>query len=116
AIEERLVGSETREALVERVSNLDSGPVVAPRRGKKRRTRKVKVETPPPDTKDIDWGALVPRVIGAEVGPLSGVVPAQETHGEVELPTRDKPREGLEALMDTEKRQKIFSTDTGLEP
>ena len=118
AIEEWLVGSETRESVVERTANLDSGPVApTKRKGKgKRRSKKMKAVTPTPDTKDIDWGALVPRVIGAEVGPLSGVVPAQQTAGEVELPTRDKPREGLEALMDTDKRQRIFPTDIGLEP
>src|ERR1051325_6554482 len=26
----------------------------------------------------IDWGALVPRIVGAEVGPLAGVVPASQ--------------------------------------
>jgi hypothetical protein len=122
AIEEWLVGSETRDAVVERTSTLDTGPVASAqpkRKGKgkgKRRSKKMKAATPTPDSKDIDWGALVPRVIGAEVGPLSGVVPAQETHGEVELPSRGAPREGLEALMDTDKRQKIFPTDIGLEP
>jgi hypothetical protein len=117
AIEEWLVGNETRDAVVERTANIDSGPVTSKkRRGKKRRSKqKVQVTAPLPETKDIDWGALVPRVIGAEVGPLSGVVPAQETHGEVELPTRSAPREGLES-MDTDKRQRIFPTDIGLEP
>ncbi|HEU4613350.1 MAG TPA: DUF4388 domain-containing protein [Kofleriaceae bacterium] len=118
AIEEWLVGSETRDAVVERTAALDSGPVKTPRKGKgKRRNKRMKALTPQPDAKiEIDWGALVPRVIGAEVGQLSGVVPAQETHGEVELPTRDRPREGLEALMDTGKRQRIFPTDIGIEP
>jgi hypothetical protein len=122
AIEEWLVGSETREAVVERTQGLDSGPVKATpsrkkRRGK-RRSKRIKPQPTPSERKtgDIDWGALVPRVIGAEVGPLSGVVPAHEAHGEVELPTRDKPREGLEALMDTQKRQRIFPTEIGLEP
>ena len=59
---------------------------------------------------EIDWGALVPRVVGAEVGPLSGVVPPR-TAGEIELPTRDEPREKLEALMDTDKRERIFPTE-----
>lgn len=127
AIEEWLVGNETRDAVVERTQALDSGPVRAAtpapsrktkRRGGKRRSKKLKAAAVPSDMKGgpIDWGALVPRVIGAEVGPLSGVVPAHAAHGEVELPTRDKPREGLEALMDTQKRQRIFPTDVGLEP
>jgi hypothetical protein len=122
AIEEWLVGSETREAVVERTQALDSGPVKAtpPRKKQrgKRRGKRAKTQPTPSELKtgDIDWGALVPRVIGAEVGPLSGVVPAHEAHGEVELPTRDAPREGLEALMDTQKRDRIFPTDIGIEP
>ena len=122
AIEEWLVGNETRDAVVERTAALDTGPVKTPRKEKtkgkgKRRHKRMKALNPQPEAKaEIDWGALVPRVIGAEVGSLSGVVPAQETHGEVELPTRDRPREGLEALMDTDKRHRIFPTDIGLEP
>lgn len=38
---------------------------------------------PAPDTQAIDWGKLVPRVIGAEVGPLAGVVPAAHVSGEI---------------------------------
>lgn len=120
AIEEWLVGTESRDAVAERIATLDSGPVKAPpkRKHKRKRRAKKKDSTPPTDLKsaDIDWGALVPRELGAELGPLSGVVPAYEAHGEVVLPTRDKPREGLEALMDTAKRQRIFPTDIGLEP
>jgi hypothetical protein len=116
AIEEWLVGSETRDAVVERTSSLDiTAPV--PRESKKQRKRRAKAPSAPsPAPKEIDWGALVPRVIGAEVGPLSGVVPAAAAHGEIELPTRDKPREGLEALMDTDKRDRIFPTEIGVEP
>jgi hypothetical protein len=118
AIEEWLVGDETRDAVVERTSQLDiTAPV--PRQGKKKK-RKKRVRTPPAGTpkakSDIDWGALVPRTIGAEVGPLSGVVPAEAKHGEIELPTRDKPRERLEALMDTDRRDRIFPTEVGVEP
>ena len=122
AIEEWLVGNETRDAVAERIASLDSGPVKAPpkktKHKRKRRGPKKRESQPPPNELkgDIDWGALVPRMIGAELGPISGVVPAYEAHGEVELPTRDKPREGLEALMDTAKRQKIFPTEIGLEP
>jgi hypothetical protein len=36
-----------------------------------------------PQSPDIDWGALVPRPIGAEVGPLAGVVPATHVSGEL---------------------------------
>ncbi|MBV8761893.1 MAG: DUF4388 domain-containing protein [Deltaproteobacteria bacterium] len=117
AIEEWLVGSETRDAVVERTAGLDATAPVPkqPKRNKKRRAK-----TPPAGVKsqkpDIDWGALVPRVIGAEVGPLAGVVPAAATAGEIEMRTREKPREGLEALMDTDKRDRIFPTEIGLEP
>jgi hypothetical protein len=116
AVEEWLVGKETREAVVERTSQIESGPAESKKK-KKRGKRAKKPKTPPVGVKaDIDWGALVPRVIGAEVGPLSGVVPASGAHGEIDVATRARPREGLEALMDTDKRTKIFPTDIGLEP
>ena len=123
AIEEWLVGSETRDAVVERTAKLDSGPVAIgggpkPKSSRKKRKKK-RANTPVavPITKaEIDWGALVPRVIGAEVGPLSGVVPAMDAHGEIETSSRDKAREGLEALMDTGKRDRIFPTEVSVEP
>jgi len=113
AIEEWLVGSETRE------STVDSGPVRTPGSGptardpglttprdpkgqkdpkdpkekssrKPRRKKKRRINTPPaspdgstPPKQEIDWGALVPRIVGAEVGPLSGVVPAAHVSGEI---------------------------------
>ena len=112
AIEEWLVG-ETREEVVERTSKLDNTtPVPKVKKRKKRRSK-----PPPPSARaEIDWGALVPRVIGAEVGPLSGVVPAQDAAGEIDIASRSAPRERLEALMDTDKRQRIFPTEIGLEP
>jgi DNA-binding response OmpR family regulator len=126
AIDEWLVGSDTREAVVERTAAIDSGPVTPStgKRGKgkgkgKRRGKqpqKAAAAAEPAAKPAIDWGALVPRSIGAEVGPLSPIIPALAAHGEVELPTRDRQREGLEALMDTDKRHKIFPTDIGLEP
>jgi hypothetical protein len=118
AIEEWLVGSETRDAVVERTAKLDTGPVSTRpkkfKKGKRRKQEAAKPVTTKPD--EIDWDALVPRVIGAEVGPLSGVVPAMDAHGEIDVATRDKAREKLEALMDTDKRQRIFPTEIGLEP
>ncbi len=65
---------------------------------------------------EIDWGSLVPRTVGAEVGPLAGVVPASKASGEITLPTRENQRERLESVMDTEKRDRFFPTDVGLEP
>ncbi|HEX4456206.1 MAG TPA: DUF4388 domain-containing protein [Kofleriaceae bacterium] len=126
AIEEWLVGSETRDAVVERTASLDTKRVAVvppPSTGKKKKARRKKprrAATPLPialpKPGEIDWGALVPRVIGGEVGPLSTVVPASGTAGEIDLVTRDADRERLEALMDTSLRAKIFPTDVGIEP
>ena len=121
AIEEWLVGNDTREAVVERTSMLDSGSSGSMRRlGSRKKRKKRRGKTPAPGvpvTKpEIDWGALVPRVIGAEVGPLSGVVPALAAKGEIEIATRSAQREKLEALMDTDKRERIFPTEIGIEP
>jgi hypothetical protein len=126
AIEEWLVGSETRDAVVERTASLDTKRVAVvppPTSGKKKKARRKKqrrAATPlpigVPKPGEIDWGALVPRVIGGEVGPLSTVVPASGTAGEIDLVTRDAERERLEALMDTTMRAKIFPTDVGVEP
>jgi hypothetical protein len=115
-IEEWLVGSETREEVAERTSKIEiSAPPPAGKSKKKR--RKKRAATPAPVGKaEIDWEALVPRVVGGEVGPLSTVVPASGAHGEIVVATRAAPREGLEALMDTGKREKIFPTEIGLEP
>lgn len=132
SIEEWLVGSD-RDAAVDRVAALaesssvstgrDSQPKLkgGRRKRKKRRanTPLAVATTPTPvagSKPEIDWGALVPRIVGAEVGPLAGVVPAAHTSGEIQLPTREAPRERLEALMDTDKRTRIFPTDIGLEP
>jgi hypothetical protein len=131
AIEEWLVGSETRDAVVERTAPIDTGPVSRggkPKfkkgKSKRKRTRtpaEIPVTSGPgpgfgAKPNEIDWGALVPRSIGAEVGSLAGVVPAMDVHGEIDVATRDKAREKLEALMDTGKRDRIFPTDIGLEP
>ncbi len=123
AIEEWLVGKDTRDSVVERTTaqQLESGPTGPVRKFSKKKRRKRRAQTPPaglPPAKkaEIDWGALVPRVIGAEVGPLSGVVPAAAASGEVEIASRKKEREGLEALMDTDKRTRIFPTEIGIEP
>ncbi len=130
AIEEWLVGSEPRDAregALERPPS-ESGPLKASRdssrietrasrRKRKKRRANTPLSTPAVQTKpDIDWGALVPRILGAEVGPLAGVVPAAHTSGEIQLATREEPRERLEALMDTGKRDRIFPRDIGLEP
>jgi hypothetical protein len=122
AIEEWLTGNESRDAIVERTSQFDSGPVSGPIGGpkKKKRRKKKRAPTPPPTAEvkaEIDWGALVPRTVGAEVGPLSGVVPAVGAAGEIVVTaSRESRREGLEALMDTDKRTRIFPTDVGVEP
>ena len=125
AIEEWLVGSETRDSVAERTAPLETGPVGRQskpkfkKKGKRKKSPSPNVPTKPigePKPTDIDWGALVPRSIGAEVGSLSGVVPAMDVHGEIDAATREKKREKLEALMDTDKRDRIFPTEIGLEP
>ena len=128
AIEEWLVGSD-RDAVIRRPDSAnESVPAAEPapkgKGGKKKRNKKRRALTPLPiattiaatSRADIDWGALVPRVVGAEVGSLSGVVPASQQSGEISLPPREQQREKLEALMDTEKREKIFPKEIGLEP
>jgi hypothetical protein len=105
AIEDWLIGADVREAVV------DSGPVAAsaakdPRSksSKKRRKKKRRTETPvavpagaAPAVKEIDWGALVPRIVGAEVGPLAGVVPAAQVAGEISQATEaSEPRASTE--------------------
>jgi len=102
AIEEWLVGSDRDPAIQRAQAAVESGPVVAAgdpspklkgtnsRRKRKKKRANTPVAVPVPVvTKgpNIDWGALVPRVIGAEVGPLSGVVPAAQQSGEINLPT-----------------------------
>ncbi len=129
AIEEWLVGSETRDAVVERTQSIDSGPAQPKKKPKGKRRSKKGASGPNAtdagaagagDANDrqtgIDWGALVPRTIGAEPGPLSQVVPALATAGEVQMKSRDVVREKLEATLDTDKRDRIFPTDIGLEP
>ena len=66
-----------------------------PRRNKKKRRADTPAALPiaSPGSNDIDWGALVPRIVGAEVGPLSGVVPASHVSGEIEAPTPAVTRE-----------------------
>ena len=122
AIEEWLVGGARADARDPAAQ--DSGPnkpadSTEPRPKTARRKRKKRsADTPPAiQTKpEIDWGALVPRIVGAEVGRLAGVVPATHASGEIVQATREAPREKLEALMDTGERERIFPRDIGLEP
>ncbi len=126
AIEEWLVGGNRDEVIAR--SAIDTGPVpkvedVRVGRSSRRKRKRHRANTPlaTPVTPvvtakaDIDWGALIPRVVGAEVGALSGVVPAAQASGEIQMPSRETPRERLEAL-DTGRRELIFPTDIGLEP
>ena len=95
AIEHWLIGAEVRAVR-------DAAPAPAPAaapsrepsanasrdRSRKRRKKRRRPGTPvalapaPAPAAEIDWGALVPRSVGAEVGPLSGVVPAAHVSGE----------------------------------
>ena len=56
---------------------------------------------------EIDWGALIPREVGAEVGTLAGVVPAAQAAGEITLPAREK----LEELTSAAQRERLFSVE-----
>ncbi len=133
SIEEWLVGNDSKDDVRVRTEVADTAPVPKldgtkpgntgkfSKAGKRRKRMERRANTPlsiPVVTKgpDIDWGSLVPRTIGAEVGPLAGVVPSANASGEIVMPTREAPREKLEALMDTGKRERIFPTDIGLEP
>ena len=133
AIEEWLVGAETKEDVVARGAVDNTVPVAKNETGKskkfnRRQRKKRRANTPlpvptttapppmPAKAADIDWGALVPRSVGAEVGPLAGIVPAAQRSGEIVLPaapSRDEPREKLESLMDTRERDRIFPSDLG---
>ncbi|MEJ7599417.1 MAG: DUF4388 domain-containing protein [Kofleriaceae bacterium] len=121
ALEEWLVGNETREDVSERTSADSSGSIEATNKRRRRRgkAREHAGSVAAVGKTEIDWGTLVPRTVGAEVGSLAGVVPAAHASGEISMPsppTREAPRERLEALMDTGKRERIFPTDVGLEP
>ena len=120
SIEEWLVGGETKDAVAERVEALspaerDSSEQLPTGKGKggKRGRKKKRANTPISlqlPKMEIDWGALVPRVVGAEVGPLAGVVPAAAASGEI---ASREPREKLEALMNTGAREKMFPSELG---
>lgn len=70
---------------------------------------------------EIDWGVLAPRVVGAELVGLAGVVPAAVMTGEIVVgdtapsgapsvaATRRTEREGLEALTDAAARDAVFA-------
>jgi DNA-binding response OmpR family regulator len=95
SIEEWLVGdSPEGTSDTGPISTQDSGPATHDQRGKSarnpRRKKKRGPSTPPaipsgsaPPDQVIDWGALVPRNVGAEVGSLAGVVPAEHISGEI---------------------------------
>jgi hypothetical protein len=116
AIEEWLVGGEARGSAGDSgpvasdagqakqhsgPTTQDSGPIARGTKAarKPRRKKKRRADTPPaipigsPGPSEIDWGALVPRVVGAEVGPLSGVVPASHVSGEIVASTPAVTRE-----------------------
>ena len=121
AIEEWLVGG-AREPLDSNPA--DSGPTKAAdtephaktARRKRNKRRADTPDMPAIQTKpEIDWGALVPRTVGAEVGRLAGVVPATHASGEIVRATREAPRERLEALMDTDQRERIFPREAAVE-
>ncbi|HEY4057267.1 MAG TPA: DUF4388 domain-containing protein, partial [Kofleriaceae bacterium] len=120
-IEEWLTGQTGDEAVATARADINAGndgkaddTVPRPRTRTNRNVRKKPEPAPASRSSrpDIDWGALVPRIVGAEVGSLSTVVPAAQRSGEISLPTAtSEPRERLEAMMDTAQREKIFVLD-----
>ena len=134
AVEEWLVGTETKADVVARTAADTTLPVAKSdgntgksKKFNKRQRKKRRANTPLPKAARadaapaaaIDWGALVPRMVGVEVGPLAGVVPAAQRSGEIVLPaqpSRDEPREKLEDVTDTRARDRIFPSDIGTEP
>ncbi len=128
AIEEWLVGAETRDEVLERSASGDSGRIPRaaadrpsgptksgpnPSKGSRRKRKKRRANTPvaettPPAKPEIDWGALVPRVAAAEVGPLACVVPAAHASGEI----TSAAAEQLEEPPAPEPRDGIFPTET----
>jgi hypothetical protein len=111
AIEEWLTGGDGDGTVSGFASSADSEPIRAsadatqplrpkvPRKKRRKRRANTPLKVPQVNattaaTTDIDWGQLVPRVVGAEVGPLSGVVPVMTASGEI--PLRDIPRVGVE--------------------
>jgi len=105
AIEHWLVGSEVRDTVVDAQPIAPVTDVVArplrpaverdgrDKNSRKRRKKRRRVDTPvvaprpAASVAEIDWGALVPRTVGAEVGPLAGVVPAAHVSGEIVMAT-----------------------------
>jgi hypothetical protein len=111
-IEDWLLGHEPRDlaadvaaipGAIEGGAARESGPASArdarprgtnkSRRNKKKRRSETPVAVPHPIAPAIDWGALVPRAIGAEVGPLAGVVPAAQVSGEIARAMPDRTHE-----------------------
>jgi hypothetical protein len=132
AVEEWLVGTESKEAVLDRLKpSGDTGPVEideeeparehragsqsSRRRRKKRRASaerpavKPPAPAPGPAVVEIDWGALVPRASGPELGALSTVVPSTAASGEIK--SRREGREGLESLTDSELRDRLFPAE-----
>ncbi|HEX3757588.1 MAG TPA: DUF4388 domain-containing protein, partial [Kofleriaceae bacterium] len=98
AIEDWLVGGDLRDAIavhdarpatIRDARGAPPQPPAGSKTSRKRRKKKRRAATPPAVPiraalpRDIDWGALVPRIVGAEVGPLAGVVPASHVSGEI---------------------------------
>jgi len=136
AVEEWLVGSDSRDDVIERTMQLpDTAPalkVEAPGpaqgqgqghghgQGKKRNRNKKKKSNPPPvraqpAATEVDWAALVPRATHVDMSAITGVVPSASASGEIEIGVhggaihaRIEGREGLEALTDPDKRTEMF--------
>jgi hypothetical protein len=111
SIEEWLIGATNPAAsgAVVPVAREQSGTVrvgAKDAKSKKEKRKKKRADTPVPVARPTtDWGALVPRVVGAEVGQLAGVVPVAHAAGEIDLTaatrgvTRSEPSVRLEKVI-----------------
>jgi hypothetical protein len=138
AVEEWLVGSEPKEAVIDRAMALpDTAP--SPKlaesqvqgggqgQGKKKNKHRKKHRQSGPAkvipgvpvvaqaAPVVDWAALVPRATSVDMSAITGVVPSASASGEIEigvhggaLHARIEGREGLEALTDPDTRSQMF--------
>ena len=132
AVEEWLVGTEPKEAVIDRTMALPDtapSPKIEPEgqghghgQGKKKNRNRKRHRhggnqkiVAAPAAPAVDWAALVPRATTVDMSTITGVVPSASTSGEIEigvqgsaLHARIEGREGLEALTDADTRSQMF--------
>jgi len=146
AVEEWLVGGESKDAVIDRTmeSIPDSAPTpkVPPetvgkagsgssgkKKNKGRKRGKDGNDSGPSRAlaPEVDWTSLIPRSQTVDMSAVTGVVPAAEVSGEIvigergaAIAARREGREGLEALTDPDERSRMFpatvTVDLGPDP